>query len=94
MPVVNSASALGEAIGKLIEDGIEHILKPVCDELLKSVELTLKSGEDWVKRINEYELFLKTDRHEYFTYSFNSTKEVIHFLLNLQDDAPDLTDRL
>ncbi|MCU0645368.1 MAG: hypothetical protein MUC94_14070 [bacterium] len=32
MAVVNSASALGEAIGKLIEDEIEKTLKPVCEK--------------------------------------------------------------
>jgi len=30
MVVVNSASALGEAIGKLIEDEIENTIKPIC----------------------------------------------------------------
>lgn len=72
----------------------EHLLKPIKHQLKESIELTLKSGEDWMKRIYEYELLLKTDRHEYFNYSFHSTKEVIHFLLSLQDDAPDLSDRL
>ena len=32
MPVVNSASALGEAVGKLIEDEIENTLKPICEK--------------------------------------------------------------
>lgn len=32
MPVRNTASALGEAIGKLIEDEIERILRPICLE--------------------------------------------------------------
>jgi len=32
MPVVNSASALGEAVGKLIEDEIESTLKPICEK--------------------------------------------------------------
>lgn len=33
MPVVNSASALGESIGKLIEDELENTLKPICDKV-------------------------------------------------------------
>lgn len=32
MPVRNTASALGEAIGKLIEDEIERILQPICQQ--------------------------------------------------------------
>lgn len=30
MPVKNTASALGEAVGKLIEDEIERTLRPIC----------------------------------------------------------------
>src|SRR3990172_6666856 len=30
MTVVNSASALGEVVGKLIEDEIERIIRPIC----------------------------------------------------------------
>lgn len=32
MSVSNPASALGEAVGKLIEDELERIIKPVCEE--------------------------------------------------------------
>lgn len=32
MPVRNTASALGEAVGKLIEDEIERILRPICQQ--------------------------------------------------------------
>ncbi len=32
MPVKNTASALGEAVGKLIEDEIERTLSPICRE--------------------------------------------------------------
>jgi len=33
MPVKNTASALGEAVGKLIEDEIERVLRPICETL-------------------------------------------------------------
>ncbi|MBI4727663.1 hypothetical protein HY768_10685 [candidate division TA06 bacterium] len=32
MPVTNTASALGEAIGIIIENEIENILKPICND--------------------------------------------------------------
>jgi len=33
MPVKNTASALGEAVGKLIEDELERVLRPICESL-------------------------------------------------------------
>lgn len=32
MAVTNTASALGEAVGKLIEDEIERVLRPICEQ--------------------------------------------------------------
>lgn len=150
MTVVNSASALGEAVGKLIEDEIQNILKPLCSsrgyyfdrgglrpEKRKGIQLSminksgnryqldavietsdgkpiiiieskylrykkhnrdkassLERGEDWAKRLKEIELLLKTDRNEYFAYSFPTTRETIQFLLDLQVDVSDLRDKL
>ncbi|MEW5995834.1 MAG: hypothetical protein AB1744_15770, partial [Candidatus Zixiibacteriota bacterium] len=31
MPVSNFASALGEAVGKLVEDHLEYLLRPICE---------------------------------------------------------------
>lgn len=70
------------------------LVSPIKTGILKSIRLTMKGGEDWVKRVKEIELLLKTDRHEYLTSSFKSTKKAIQYLLDLQIDAPDLRDVL
>jgi hypothetical protein len=83
---------------KLTETQINNIkaklLNPIRKDLKDSIELTLKSGEDWIKRVTETELLLKTDRNEYHTYSFSSTKETIRFLVDLQIDDPNLLGKL
>ena len=72
----------------------ERLLSPIRKSLIDSIKMTLESSEDWAKRLNEIELLLKTDMNEYFTYSFNSIKDTIQFLLNLQVDAPDISRKL
>jgi hypothetical protein len=72
----------------------ETFINPIRNKLISSIEMTLKGGEDWIKRIHELELLLKTDRNEYFTYSFKSVREVMIFLLELQEDVADLRDIL
>jgi hypothetical protein len=72
----------------------EKLVRPIRDELIQSVRLTLSGGEDWAKRLNELEVLLKTDRNEYFTYSFKSVRDLMQFLVNLQVDAPDLRGKL
>jgi hypothetical protein len=72
----------------------EQLINPIKDTLIQSIDVTIKGGEDWAKRLREIELLLKTDRNEYFTYSFHTTREVLQFLLGLQEDAADLRGRL
>lgn len=72
----------------------ETFINPIRNKLISSIEMTLKGGEDWIKRIHELELLLKTDRNEYFTYSFKSVREAMIFLLELQEDVADLRDIL
>lgn len=72
----------------------ENLVRPIRDNLTESIRLALDMGEDWVKRLSELEILLKTERNEYFTYSFPSAKDAMQFLLNLQIDAPDLRGKL
>lgn len=71
-----------------------ELLSPIKKDLSESVKRTLESAEDWAKRLTEIELLLKTERNEYFTYSFQTTRETIQFLLSLQIDSPDIKDLL
>lgn len=70
------------------------LLAPIRMALIESVRTAIEGGEDWVKRIQQIELLLKTDRNEYFTSSFSSVGEAIQFLLKLQIDAPDLRGKI
>jgi hypothetical protein len=72
----------------------QQLLNPIREGLTSSIEATLASGEDWAKRLKEVEILLKTNRNEYFTYSFQSSTEAIQYLLKLQDEALDLRGRL
>jgi hypothetical protein len=72
----------------------KKLVEPIREALVGSIVMTLELEEDWVKRLKEIELLLKTDRNEYFTYSFSSARDTIQFLLNLQVDAPDLRGKL
>jgi hypothetical protein len=67
-----------------------RLLDPIRRSLAESVALTLDDGENWAKRVKQVEILLKTDRNEYFTYTFTSNKDALQFLLKLQVDAPDL----
>ncbi len=73
---------------------VESFFQPIRHELVENIKITLESGEDWVKRLQELELLLKTDHNEYFTYSFKSIRDAIQFLFNLQQDVADLRDKL
>jgi hypothetical protein len=72
----------------------EELVNQIRDPLVRSVATTLELEEDWAKRLQEVELLLKTDRNEYFTYSFAAARDAIQFLLSLQVDAPDLRGKL
>jgi hypothetical protein len=67
-----------------------HLLQPIQRSLIDSVSTTIQIGEDWAKRVNEIELLIRTEQNEYFTSSFNSTREAINYLLNMQMDVTDL----
>lgn len=82
-------------LDQMDKDEIGRLLvSPIRNDLITSLQLTFASGEDWIKRVSELELLIKTDRNEYFTYSFASIKESIRFLLDLQTDIPDLSTHL
>ncbi len=72
----------------------EKLVTHIHDPLTRSVTMTLEMEEDWVKSLAEVELLLKTERNEYFTYTFASAREAIQFLLSLQVDAPDMRGKL
>ncbi|MBM4161570.1 MAG: hypothetical protein FJ217_10790 [Ignavibacteria bacterium] len=72
----------------------QELLQRIQYSLTRSIEETLLSGEDWAKRVREIEVMLKTDRNEYFTYTFRSIKDVLKFLVELQVDLPDLRGKL
>jgi len=76
-----------EAVGR-------ELLEPIRDRLAMGVETTLSLGEDIAKNLQEVEILLKTNRNEYFTYSFASAGDAISFLAKLQVDAPDLRGKL
>ena len=71
-----------------------RLLEPIKQNLLLSVESTLKGGQAWANRIVEIELLLKTDRNEYFTHTFEDATSALKFLLDLQVDATDVAKRL
>ncbi len=71
-----------------------RLVNPVRSDLSTSIITTIESGEDWPQRLQELELLLKTDRNEYFTKSFPSTRETIEYLLTLQEESQDLRGRL
>ncbi len=87
----NAFTRLGEKDKRTIA---QQLLDPVREGLTSSIEATLASGEDWAKRLNEVEVLLKTNRNEYFTYSFRTSREAIEYLLKLEVEAPDLRGKL
>jgi len=72
----------------------EDLVSPIRGALVQSVEDTIVGGEDWAKRLVELEMVLRTDRNEFFTFSFPSARDAMKLLVEVLDDSSDLRGRL
>lgn len=72
----------------------QELLACIKQGLIESIMLTLRGGEDWAKRLKEIELLLKTNRNEYMAYRFETIRDAMSFLINLQEESTDLRGKL
>lgn len=76
-----------EEVRKEIAVAIAH---PVRQAVVESVETTLRSDPNALKRVEAVELSIKTTEGEHLLYSFGSVSEAIQCLLGFLKDVEDL----
>jgi len=76
----------GEKLGEMASE----LTEPIRSAVQKSVEVTLRSGPDIPKRVEDVELSIRTSEGEYLVYSFGSISDAIQHLLTFLRDVEDL----
>jgi hypothetical protein len=90
--VANPGSALGEAVGALLEAEIHRILKPLAKRLISTVEGELRKSlqtaldESIPRELDSVTLVIRSNYGETYRRSFHALDQAINFMRSFDEE--------